>query len=227
MTPISEHQAINSLDHSQSNAKNQDLSQIQESKQTTQNSAINKNVSKETHEVNRIPEETQLSGNKEQRSGSKQDSRFLTPLLMRYGSHLDKDDTQKTYDDSDEKTLRAKLTDQLHSQSVHMLRPAGKHIDIRFLKKYLKENGIPMQKLKNVFDVLRLENKQFKMADSKLRMLLCLLKLLVVKSAFEKKGSFDLVESSSDGKLPNSISFYLTKCVDSSSKIYIQNDYIC
>ena len=202
MTPISQYKAINSLHNSQSNIKSQDLSQIQETKQTTKNPAINKNVPKETHETNRIPEETQLSGNKEQRSDSKQDSRFLTPLLMRYGSHLDKDDTQKTYDDSDDKTSGAKLTDQLRSQSVNMLRPAGKQIDLQFLKKYVKENGIPIQKLKNVFDVLRLENKQFKMADSKLRMLLCLLKLLVVISAFEKKGGFDLVESSSDGKIP-------------------------
>lgn len=146
-------------------------------------------------------EELETERKMRQSSDKKEDSRYLTPLLMRYGSHLDKERTQRTYYQSGEKSAGVAVQKSVGSKSVQSMKEERVGVDLNFVRKYLRDHNISAEKVKNIFDVLRIEDKQFKMADSKLRMLLCLLKLLVVKSAFEKKRSFGFADLQNEGSL--------------------------
>ena len=66
------------------------------------------------------------------------------------------------------------------------------HPDIEspnFLNKYLSVNGLRQENLQDVFDVLRLENPDFRVIDNKIRTLLCLIKTLVVRAVMIENGN--------------------------------------
>ena len=58
-----------------------------------------------------------------------------------------------------------------------------------FLGKYLNANGLRQGSLQDVFDVLRLENPDFRVIDNKIRTLLCLIKTLVVRAVMIENGN--------------------------------------
>lgn len=60
-----------------------------------------------------------------------------------------------------------------------------------FLAKYLALNGLRPGSLQDVFDVLRLENPDFRVIDNKIRTLLCLIKTLVVRAVMIENGNKD------------------------------------
>lgn len=104
-----------------------------------------------------------------QKSG---DSKFLTPMLLRHTSnHVhEKDNLRKTNWKTEKKT----------------------HPEIEspdFFNKYLSANGLRQGSLQDVFDVLRLENPDFRVIDNKIRTLLCLIKTLVVRAVMIENGN--------------------------------------
>jgi len=107
-----------------------------------------------------------------QNSAKTNESQFLTPMLMRPTSnHLsDKDILRRTNWKSEQKS----------------------HPDLEspnFLNKYLAVNGLRQENLQDVFDVLRLENPDFRVIDNKIRTLLCLIKTLVVRAVMIENGN--------------------------------------
>jgi hypothetical protein len=92
---------------------------------------------------------------------------FLTPS-MNFSSHKNKSflNIQPTNFKSDRKSNSS-------SQKLNHQIPFSNYLS---LKKF------DQQDIRDVFDVLRLENPQFKHVDNKIRILLCLTKTLVMKS---------------------------------------------
>lgn len=115
---------------------------------------------------------------KEEREGpesskiKRNDPHFLTPLLIRNNlSNLnEKDNLGQTHWKSETKSQRESNSPQ-------------------FLTQYLNVNGLRPGSLQDVFDVLRLENPDFKVIDNKIRTLLCLIKTLVVRAVMIENGN--------------------------------------
>jgi hypothetical protein len=107
-----------------------------------------------------------------QNSVKTSESQFLTPMLMRPTSnHIpDKDVLRRTNWKSE------------HKSQADLESPG-------FLNKYLSANGLRKGHLQDVFDVLRLENPDFRVIDNKIRTLLCLIKTLVVRAVMIENGN--------------------------------------
>lgn len=104
------------------------------------------------------------------------DRSFLTPMLLRYNSEnkTDIEPLKKTQWKSDQKTI------------------INSHENSDFIKKYLASNGLSHGSLRDVFDVLRLENPEFRTIDNKIRTLLCLVKTLVIRAVVADKQDWRL-----------------------------------
>jgi hypothetical protein len=102
----------------------------------------------------------------------RENNKFLTPMLLRHGKNpkTEKDNLGRT-----------------HWKSEVKVYPEPESPD--FLKKYLTVNGLRSNSLQDVFDVLRLENPDFKVIDNKIRTLLCLIKTLVVRAVMIENGN--------------------------------------
>jgi hypothetical protein len=107
-----------------------------------------------------------------QKSLKTNDSQFLTPMLMRPTSnHIQEKDILKRTNWKSEQKLQTGMESP------------------NFLNKYLKANGLRQGSLQDVFDVLRLENPDFRIIDNKIRTLLCLIKTLVVRAVMIENGN--------------------------------------
>lgn len=105
-------------------------------------------------------------------SNQKIENQFLTPMLIRQTSNFthEKDHLRRTNWKSEQKS-------QPETDSPG------------FLGKYLSLNGLRSGSLQDVFDVLRLENPDFRIIDNKIRTLLCLIKTLVVRAVMIENGN--------------------------------------
>lgn len=99
-------------------------------------------------------------------------SSFLTPLMF-------------------PRDISKKVEDETSTVSKSYTRKYLNNEHAEFIKKYIFYNGIRQDKLRDVFDVLRLENPEFMTIDNKIRTLLCLIKSLVIHSCVIQDGSLN------------------------------------
>ena len=129
---------------------------------------------KQNKKFNIFSSEKKLPQNTENNKNSeiKTENKFLTPMLIRFNSNNGnkKDNLIKTNWKSEQKSVKESEKSE-------------------FLGKYLNANGLRQGSLQDVFDVLRLENPDFRIIDNKIRTLLCLIKTLVVRAVMIENGN--------------------------------------